>query len=136
MIRIVIDKNLYISALINNNSLARLNYVLENPIVDVLLDDTLLTELHEVINRPKFKRYINPTQIQAFLQLLVERSSFIKTTSVVHFSPDPKDDFLLALCKDGQAHYLLTGNKIDLLDLKQFEQTAILTLSDFLTLAL
>jgi predicted nucleic acid-binding protein len=53
---------------------------------------------------------------------LVERSLFADTKATVKVSPDPKDDFLLALCKDGRADYLLTGNKIDLLDLKQFEQ--------------
>ncbi len=75
-------------------------------------------------------------QTQSFLEIITERSTIIETTSVIKFSPDPKDDFLLALCQDGKADYLLTGNKIDLLDLKQFGKTSIFSLTDFLNLNL
>jgi predicted nucleic acid-binding protein len=70
------------------------------------------------------------------MNLITERGNFVETSSVIKLSPDSKDDFLLALCKDGKADYLLTGNKIDLLDLKQFEQTTILSLTEFLSLNL
>ena len=134
MIRIVIDTNLFVSALINANSRIQLNLILENELLEILLDKTLFGEIYEVINRPKFSKYVSQDQISDFLELLVERSSFVETNAKVKFSPDPKDDFLLALCKDGQADYLLTGNKIDLLDLKHFGQTKILSLKDFLDL--
>jgi len=123
MIRIVIDTNLFVSALINANSRIRLNLILEDELLEILLDKTLFGEIREVINRPKFSKYVSKDQIADFLKLLLERSLFINTKAIITFSPDPKDDFLLALCKDGQADYLLTGNKIDLLDLKQFGKT-------------
>jgi uncharacterized protein len=44
---------------------------------------------------------------------------------------DSKDNFLLALAKDGKADYLLTGDK-DLLELVQFGNTRIETLAVFL----
>lgn len=130
--RLVIDTNLYVSALINSNSRQRLDRVLLDPEYTILLNDTLLAELDEVIHRPKFLRYLSPTQIDQFMNLLLERSTLVHTVSVVQISPDPKDDFLLALCRDGQADYLLTGNKIDLLALNQFEKTRITTLTAFL----
>jgi len=133
--KIVIDTNLYVSALINVNSRWRLDMLLLNDTLDILLDDTLLAELHGVINRPKFRRYVSPVQIEEFMKLLFERAILIETTSSVLISPDPKDDFLLALCRDGQADYLLTGNKLDLLALRQFENTQILTLTEFLDLS-
>lgn len=132
--KLVIDTNLYVSALINANSRQRLDTILRNPNYTVLLNDTLLAELDEVIQRPKFQRYLTPIQIDRFMNLLLERTLRIPIVSVVQASPDPKDDFLLALCRDGQADYLLTGNKIDLLDLKQFDMTQILTLTEFLNL--
>ncbi|MBC7570521.1 MAG: putative toxin-antitoxin system toxin component, PIN family [Spirosoma sp.] len=58
--KIVIDTNLYVSALINVNSRWRLDMLLLNDTLDILLDDTLLAELHEVINRPKFRRNVSP----------------------------------------------------------------------------
>ena len=44
---------------------------------------------------------------------------------------DPKDNFLLALAKDAGADYLITRDE-DLLTIKQFEKTIILTLEDFI----
>ncbi|MEO6684711.1 MAG: putative toxin-antitoxin system toxin component, PIN family [Dyadobacter sp.] len=136
MKKIVIDTNLYVSALINSNSRKRLDVITENYSFEILLDISLLKELHEVCSRPKFSRYVSTEQTQLFLEIINERSTLIETTSVFKFSPDPKDDFLLALCHDGKADYLLTGNKIDLLDLKQFGKTSILSLTDFLNLNL
>ena len=132
--RIVIDTNLYISALINDNSRKRLDIVLANKAFDVLVSDALLQELIEVANRSRFRKYVSVLQTETFIQLMMERATFIETVSEVKFSPDPKDDFLLVLCLDGEADYLLTGNKIDLLDLKNFHKTQIITLSTFLAI--
>jgi len=44
---------------------------------------------------------------------------------------DPKDNFLLALAKDAGADSLITRDD-DLLSIKQFEKTIILTLEDFI----
>ena len=130
--RLVIDTNLFVSAAIHSRSREQLDRVLLNPALIILVDTTLMDELNEVIHRPKFNRYITDLQIDNFLDLLFERCLFVHTTSIVKASPDPKDDFLLALCLDNQADYLLTGNKNDLLALRQFGVTQILTLSEFL----
>lgn len=132
MIRVVIDTNLYVSALINENSRRRLNLVLNNRQFQIVTDDALLTELSLVIFRPKFHRFASISQIKNFLELLHERSLYFETTSVVQHSPDPKDDFLLALCQDSGSDYLITGNKRDLLDLKRFGKTEILSLTEFI----
>ena len=131
--RIVIDTNLYISALINENSRKRLDLVLENETYEILVSDALLQEIFEVANRPKFEKYVSSNQIESFIQLILERTTFVETFSEIKVSPDPKDDFLLVLCFDGRADYLLTGNKIDLLDINSFHQTKIFSLSAFLT---
>ena len=59
------------------------------------------------------------------------RAHFIEVSSSIRASRDPKDNFLLALAKDGKADYLLTGDK-DLLTLKKFGRTIIITISKFL----
>jgi putative PIN family toxin of toxin-antitoxin system len=133
-VKVVIDTNLFVSAAINANSRQRLELALYNDALSILLDEALLSEFVEVINRPKFRRYISANQIIAFIDLIERRSTFVTTTSTVDASPDPKDNFLLALCMDNQADFLLTGNKRDLLDLKQFGKTKILTLTEFLKL--
>lgn len=100
MTRIIVDTNLYISSMVNKNSRLRLNLVLENLTNEILINESLLSEIHQVISRPKFRKYITSQEIQSFLELLSERTTFIETKSVVVYSPAPKDDFLLALCPD------------------------------------
>jgi uncharacterized protein len=134
LIRVVIDTNLYVSALINANSRRRLDLILENPRFEIVADQTLFDELLTVISRPKFARLVTPAQIDDFLMLLQERSLVIKTVSIVRHSPDPKDDFLLALCQDSSSDYLITGNKLDLLDLKKFGEAQIVSLTEFLNI--
>ena len=55
----------------------------------------------------------------------------IEVQSVITFCRDPKDNFLLALAKDGKADYLLTGDK-DLLILTKFGKTKIKTITTFI----
>lgn len=56
---------------------------------------------------------------------------FIEVKSIVTVCRDNKDNFLLALAKDGQADFLITGDK-DLLELKNFGQTKITTIVTFI----
>jgi len=51
--------------------------------------------------------------------------------SKVKVCRDTKDDFLLALSKDGKADYLVTGDK-DLLSLNRYRKTDIVTFSKFI----
>ena len=57
-------------------------------------------------------------------------TDLIEVESIVTICRDDKDNFLLALAKDGKADYLLTGDN-DLLELKKFGKTKIQTLASF-----
>jgi len=64
------------------------------------------------------------------LNRIEEFSDFIVDGSSVKLCRDEKDNFLLSLAKDGFADYLLTSDK-DLLVLKRFEKTEILTALEY-----
>ncbi len=49
----------------------------------------------------------------------------------VRRSPDPNDDFLLAICETGKADYLVTGDKSGLLSLRRHKATRIISAIDF-----
>jgi hypothetical protein len=49
-------------------------------------------------------------------------------------SPDPNDDFLLAMCEAGEADYLVTGDKRGLLALHRYKSTQIISAIDFAAL--
>ncbi len=51
---------------------------------------------------------------------------------VVDVSPDPDDNYLLAIAAADAADFLVTGDKRDLLGIAVYEGTKILTVRDFL----
>jgi predicted nucleic acid-binding protein len=54
----------------------------------------------------------------------------VKIKNIEQICRDPKDDFLLALCKESRADYLVTGDKA-LLEIGKYAKTEILTLTRF-----
>jgi len=90
----------------------------------------LLEEFLEVAKRPKFRRFFSSSDIEDLLELLNEFADFVKVVTKIKMSRDPKDDFLLALAVDGKADILLTGDQ-DLLVLAKYNNTTIITISDF-----
>ena len=76
-------------------------------------------------------RYFRQSYIEEILETIEEFAEFIDVTSQIKFLNDSKDDFLLSLAIDGKADYLITGDK-DLLEVKKYESTEILSIAEFL----
>ena len=121
---------MWISSLISQQLRNRLEKILGNENAIILYSDQLFAELKDVVSRPKFQKYLTDIQITSFLQFLFHRLDKIEVYSQINICRDPNDDFILSLCKDGKADYLITGDA-DLLILSLFENTQILTLSSF-----
>lgn len=130
-IRIIIDTNLWISFLITSDY-SKLDSLLLNQRVDLLFSKELLTEFIEVTSRPKLKKYFKASDVDDLLLSLEDRMELVEVRSQVKICRDSKDNFLLELAKDGKADYLITGDK-DLLDIKAFGKTKIITISGFLS---
>ncbi len=56
----------------------------------------------------------------------------IEQWPAVDLAPDPKDNFLLALAQAGGADYLVTGDQRDLLSIRRYQNTRIVTARQFL----
>jgi len=98
----------------------------------LLFSQELLEEFITVAQRPKFRKYFSAADLEALLIVLHQQAEYIDVTSAVVACRDPKDDFLLALCKDGRATHLLTGDD-DLLELKKFGRTRIMTVKEYVS---
>jgi len=97
----------------------------------LIFSQELLEEFLEVARRPKFRRFFSLAAIEEILETMDEYADFVKVQTKVEVCRDPKDNFLLSLSVDGNADFLLTGDK-DLLDIGKFGETSIVTISDFL----
>ena len=132
--KIVVDTSDFISALIGKKHRNKLKLVLDHPDIELFANETLLTELSEVAYRDKFRKYVTPTAIALFLDILKARLTVITPTTVVTDRPDPDDNYLLSLAIDAQANYLITGDKKHLLALSPYRGIQILRLQAFIDL--
>ena len=125
--RVVVDTNSWISNFIGPHSLVaqRLGRLLANDEVQVLFSEGLREEILRVVQRPKFSRYISPAQLAIYVRQ-IRAYLLTPVTSVVTACRDDNDNFLLALCQDGHANFLITGDQ-DLLVLGHFGSTRILS---------
>jgi uncharacterized protein len=130
-VRYVFDTNVIISALLfeNGKPAQALRYSLENG--EVLLSLDLLEELNEVLGRERFNRYVTSEEREEFLEALVERTSLIEITEYIQECRDPKDNKVLELALNGEAQYIVSGDK-DLLVLHPFRNVQVVTADEFL----
>lgn len=127
--RIIIDTNLWISYLITKG-FKRLDKLIFNDEARLVFSQELIDEFIEVSERPKFRKHFSSDDVSSLLILFNTYGEFVKVKSNVNVCRDLKDNFLLSLSIDSQANYLITGDN-DLLELKNFGKTIILTISDF-----
>jgi putative PIN family toxin of toxin-antitoxin system len=127
--RIVIDTNLWISMLISKD-FSYIDKSLNSRRAILIFSQDLLDEFLEVVNRPKFLKYFSKNDINLTLKFIDKNAEFINVNSNVEICRDSKDNFLLSLAKDGDADFILTGDK-DLLDLKEFNSTKTITIKEF-----
>jgi putative PIN family toxin of toxin-antitoxin system len=129
-LRLVIDTNLWISFLISERQ-RRLDSLLYLEKIRLLFSSELLDEINATVTKPKLKKYFSANAMEEMLLNLETYIELIEVKSTVKVCRDTKDNFLLALSKEGKADYLLTGDK-DLLDLAKFSKSENLTISKFL----
>jgi len=129
MLKIIIDTNIWISFLIGK-SLKGLHHFLNDNRFQIITSDEQISELIEVLSRPKFKKYFSKEHIIDFLKLIEEKSQFIRLISKIDLCRDAKDNYLLSLAVDSKSDYLITGDD-DLIVLKEINDTQILNFKDF-----
>ncbi len=106
--RVVIDTNIWISFLIGKSLAGLTDAIIANR-VQVLFSDDLFSELLEVLQRPKLKKYFTSTAIEQLLALLYEKITWVNVVDEFTDCRDKKDNFLLNLLVSGHASYLITG---------------------------
>ena len=126
--RVVLDTNILISALIRPKSVARQIYEgARSGRIALVTCDAQFDEFRRVTRYPRVQRYIRPAEAGAMLNELRELAVYIKVNEKVDVSPDPADNFLFTMAQASQADYLVTGDKEDVLALGRHGKTQIVT---------
>ena len=133
--RVVLDTNILVSALLTQ---------LGNPAIiyrswhegnfTLLTCKEQLDELRATLRKPALAERIKPYNAGRLVNEIKELAETVGSLPNVKRSPDPTDDFLLALCEAGKADYLVTGDKDGLLSLTRHKSTRMISASEFAAL--
>jgi putative PIN family toxin of toxin-antitoxin system len=129
--RIVVDTNALISRLLVPESLPGRAVRRAVDSAQLLVSEATLTELADVLSRPKFDAYVSIEDRQEFFRRLSRVVEVVPITYVVRACRDPKDDKFLELAVNGNADLIITGDD-DLLVLHPFRGIPIMTPASFL----
>lgn len=135
IIQIVIDTNVFISALKNNTgaSFYLLNLIGKSEF-ETNISVPLLMEYEEVAHRLLKQTNLTATDLNDTLDYICLASNRHKIDYLWRpFLRDPEDDFVLELAVKSESQYIITFNKKDFKNISMFGVTA-LTPWEFLTL--
>jgi uncharacterized protein len=132
MYKVIFDTNIWISFLIGKQ-FASMKELLVTAAIQPIFSDQLLDELLITTQKPKLQKYFQKDRVDDLMIFLSEIGEIIESRSIVSAYRDPKDNYILALAKDSNADFLITGDR-DLLVLERFDRTQIVTYQDFLNI--
>lgn len=135
MIRAVVDTNILVRAVIKPlGTVGPVLRRLRDGAYVLIYSEPLLTELVDVLNRPRIKDIygLAPEDIETIMAIILLRGEAVVPTRRITISRDPKDNMFLEAVVDGDADIIVSGDD-DLLELKVFEGISIVTPVEFLT---
>lgn len=133
--RVVIDANVWISFILTRGeTIASLFDSWDKKKFVCLATEEILTEVGQVIDRFTAKGLVSAKEGRSMIRRLKKNSELIISLSAVDMAADKKDNRYLACALDGQADFLITGDKKHLLPLKQIGRTKIVSPAEFVKL--
>ena len=135
MLKIVLDTNVFVSALINPRGKPAqiLNYVFESK-VRLFTSPSIIEELERVLSYPKLvKRHgLEKEELKKFVSDLLSILSPVEGKKAIEvIVEDPADNNYLSCALDAKADFIVSGD-IHLLNLREYEGIQIITPAQFL----
>ena len=129
MKRIVIDTNVFVSAVLGGTLKVVLDYWREKRFT-LLVTDEIVREYLEVLRRPKFG--LPGSVVDNIIAYIFHRAEFVTPIEKVHVvEADPKDNKFLEAALAGNADEIISGDG-HLLNLQTFQQIPIITAHEFI----
>ncbi len=110
MLRIVVDTNLWIRALLGGRITFPILKAWQTGKFTVVVSQFLIDELDEVWQRPRLRKLINPGDAEKLLEQLRLRGEMVEPSTIPPHCRDPKDHPVLATAIDGNVEAIVTGD--------------------------
>jgi hypothetical protein len=128
MIRVVLDTNVYVSALVFGGKPAAVLQLAEAGAFQLVASRTIKAELKETLTA---KFGWSASAAERICRELWDEAWWVEPPEDVEGSRDPADNHILSCALEAQAHAIVTGDQ-DLLTLHPFRGVDILTPAEFL----
>ena len=130
--RPVLDTNIVVSGLLWNGTPAQLIDAARAEEIEIFTSHVLLAELTRILQRAKFAKAIDASGLSLDELMLgyAELATLVTPMSIPATVPnDPDDDHVLACALAAEAELIVSGDN-DLLTLKMFRETPIMTAAE------
>ena len=133
--RVVLDTSILVSALLlQQGHPAAIYRAWQEGNFTLLTCAEQLDELRATLRKPVIAERIKPYKAGRLVNELKELAEDVGALPRGQRSPDPTDDFLLAMSEAGNADYLVKGDKSGLLALARHQNTRIVSARHFAAL--
>lgn len=134
VLKIVLDANVWISALIWGGRPAEIIKAAEDARIKIFVSEEIVGEISQVLNYPKLKKVYQTAGLrhEELVEAMLRIVKFVEATErVAVIVEHPADDRCLECALAAGADYIISGDK-HLLKIASYRKTRILSVSDFL----
>ena len=131
--KVVLDTGILIAALITADTPPdRVYQAWKKKRFELFTSEWQLEEFRRVSRYPKLKPYINPIEAGQMINGIRLLAHVYAQLATVDLCNDPDDNPILAIALESKADYLVTGDKRDLISMRQIGTTPIVSAAHFL----
>ena len=126
--RVVLDTNILISALITKGtSPDKLYQAWRQGEIDLVTSIAQIRELTDVLARDRLPKFLHADEATALVENIGTRAVILDELPTVSLSPDPMDNQILATAIAGEVDLIVSGDKKDILALREAGSIPIVT---------
>ena len=133
--RVVLDTNILISAFLSDKGspYKALNLWFESE-YELVTSEWQIEEFRKSTRYERIRERIETALVGRFINLLREQAIIVTNLPALDVSSDPDDNPIIATAIKGEAQYLVTGDKGDLLNMQKVQAVRILAVNEFVAL--
>ena len=130
--RVVLDTNIYISAILFGGNCEEILRLATLGSYELIISDDILKEIKGILDKKFHWSRKQITETLSYIKDIAEIIKPVKSISLI--KKDPSDDKIIECALAAHASCIVTGDKAHLLPLKAYEGIKILSPADFLKL--
>jgi putative PIN family toxin of toxin-antitoxin system len=131
MLKVVLDTNVYISAILFGGKPETIRRLCKEGEIEILVSEAIISEIAEVLRR-KFDWA--SWQISQVIDEIRKAATLTIPRQSIFLIEDDADNRILECACEGNAHYIVSGDRRHLLPLKEYRGIGVLTPDEFLRL--